>query len=197
MPASEDSRGDTVGNPVITYEVIAMTLRLSFYSLLMASTASTALLVVSLPSWSADHRDAPLIRHVSGRDVIRCPTVLGLPMRVTMNVPAAVLGKANIAVDHYTRSENGTVDASDYIVWRQPMGSTLSTIVNPGDKPGNSQVNEGFLTLPSLGGRPYMVKFHFESLTSGKSCDLATHVEYGLPQPVVVYWSSGAVRKTE
>lgn len=174
-----------------------MTIRLSLYSLLLASTATSAVLVVSPASWSADHREAPLINRVSDREVIRCPTLLGLPMRLTVNVPAAALGKANIAVDHYTRSENGTVDASDYIVWNQPMGTTLSTVVNPGDKPGNSQVNEGFFTLPSLRGHPYTVKFNFKSLSSGESCDLATRVESGLPQSVVVYWSSGAVRKAD
>lgn len=172
-----------------------MTIQIPFSSLLLASTAVVALVASSSATWSADHREAPLISNLGDRELLRCPTLLSLPMRVTVKVPPEVLRRANISVDHYTRSADGTVDASDYIIWNRPMGTTLTTIVNPGNKRGNSQVNEGYVTLPSLKGHAYSVEFRFESMTSGESCDLATRVDYRLPSAVVVYWSSGAEAK--
>lgn len=168
-----------------------MTIRLSLPSLMFAGSSAFA---ISLSSWSADHREAPMISNLGDSELISCETLLALPMRVTVKVPAAVLRQANISVDHYTRSADGTVDASDYIVWNQPMGTALTTVVNPGDNPGNSQVNEGYFTLPSLKGRPYEVEFDFQSMASGERCSLTTRVDYGLPNAAVVYWSSGAVK---
>jgi hypothetical protein len=168
-----------------------MTIRLSIPKVLLASTAVFA---ISSSTWSADHRDAPSISDLSDRVVMRCDTLLALPMKVTVNVPAAVLRRANISVDHYTRNSDGTVDASNYFIWNKPIGTSMTTIVNPADTPGSSQVNEGYITLPSLADRPYKVEFQFASMTTGDSCSLATRVDYGRSNAVVVYWSSGAVR---
>jgi hypothetical protein len=174
-----------------------MTAKLLFSSPLLVCTAASALLAVSQGGWTADHRDAPLISFLDTGQTVQCEDVLGLPMRVSVNVPAEVLKRENIYVDLYTRSDTGLVDAADYIVWRQSRGPTLAVIVNPGDKPGYSQVNEGFITLPSMEKQAYAVRFRFESITDGKSCDLSTRVDYGLPNAVVINWSSGAVRHAQ
>src|SRR5210317_1033674 len=108
-----------------------MTVPFSPPSLLLTGIAAIALLTASSSAWPADHREAPLISNVSLGDVYRCPALLSLPMRVKVTVPAVVLRQANISVDHHTRRSDGSVDASDFLIWNQNMGTTLTTIVNP------------------------------------------------------------------
>ena len=187
-----------MGVTAFNCEVIDMTAKRPFFPPLLVCAAASVLLTLSPNAWTADHREAPSLSFLdTTNEAMRCPTTLGLPMRVSVTVPAAILRQANINVDLYTRSDNGVVDASDYMVWRQSMGRTLSVIVNPGDTPGYSQVNEGFVTLPSMKRQAYPVKFRFESLTDGERCELASRVDYGLPNAVIINWSSGAVRHAD
>ncbi len=139
---------------------------------------------------AADHREAPILIVRGTGTVARCPQSLHLPILFSVHLPDKVLRDKNVPMSFITRGADGDVDATDYDIWQDNYGTTVSGVLNP----SIMQSSEVFMAFPAADNRDYRVTFEFQSVEGGDKCTLTATVAYELePVQVVSYHVGGGI----
>lgn len=141
--------------------------------------------ITSQSVYAADHREAPALTDRVTGDVFICPAPLLLPILTTVSVPRRLLGNNNIYVKSQTKTADGNVDGADFLIWQRQYGSTLPSVSDPGP----DQFDQTYYIFPTLKKQGYQVKFMFESIADGESCEIISKVEPGVNRTAVKSWS--------